>query len=247
VALDVSTPERAPAPVARGIDLLTAEPDLCAAIPAEDVALARRLLVASGLVLERGPWTPDPGPDGDSLLGYIVLEGVLAHEVTLAGSVSMQLAGPGDIVDPFGARGVDGPAEHRWQVLEDASLARLGTRFVAATRKWPLLGVALHRRRSEQATRASVLTALSQLGRVELRILALLWLLVDRWGAVTPDGIVVQLRLKHETLGQLVGARRPTITLALKELTRAGHVTRREDGLLLLAFESRRTLADPGA
>jgi CRP/FNR family transcriptional regulator, cyclic AMP receptor protein len=62
---------------------------------------------------------------------------------------------------------------------------------------------------------------------------------------VTGDGVVIGLRLTHEVLGCLVGARRPTVTLALKDLGAAGHVRRRDDGRLVLTPASREYLA-PG-
>lgn len=54
----------------------------------------------------------------------------------------------------------------------------------------------------------------------------MLWHLADRWGRVTPDGVIVPLKLTHEALGRLVGAQRPTVTLALGELVASGRVTR---------------------
>jgi CRP-like cAMP-binding protein len=64
---------------------------------------------------------------------------------------------------------------------------------------------------------------------VELRVHALLWHLADRFGRVTPDGVHLPVPLTHRTIGSLVGARRPTVTLAVGELERAGTVHR--DGL----------------
>jgi hypothetical protein len=44
----------------------------------------------------------------------------------------------------------------------------------------------------------------------------------------------VRLRLTHELIGQLVGAKRPTVSLALRELDERGTVYRRSDGSWLL-------------
>jgi hypothetical protein len=43
--------------------------------------------------------------------------------------------------------------------------------------------------------------AITQLPRVDRRVLALLWQLAERWGRVTPSGVEVRLELTHETLG----------------------------------------------
>jgi hypothetical protein len=42
------------------------------------------------------------------------------------------------------------------------------------------------------------------------------------------------MSLTHDVLGALVGARRPTITLALRELTERGAIARQDQGWLLL-------------
>jgi hypothetical protein len=45
---------------------------------------------------------------------------------------------------------------------------------------------------------------------------------------------MLPLALTHETLGGLVGARRPTVTLALRELTERGALVHQSPGWLLL-------------
>jgi hypothetical protein len=47
--------------------------------------------------------------------------------------------------------------------------------------------------------------------------------------------VVVPLALTHEALGRLIGARRPTVTLALKALGAQERLLRRGDGAWLLA------------
>jgi hypothetical protein len=58
--------------------------------------------------------------------------------------------------------------------------------------------------------------------------------MADRWGRVTPEGVVVPLRLTHELIGGLVGARRAPVTRALGRLADAGTVRRRADGAWVL-------------
>jgi hypothetical protein len=62
----------------------------------------------------------------------------------------------------------------------------------------------------------------------------LFWHLAERWGRVTGDGVIVPLALTHRILGQLVGARRPTVSTALSELAERGELVRRPDGSWLL-------------
>jgi hypothetical protein len=63
---------------------------------------------------------------------------------------------------------------------------------------------------------------------------ALFWHLAERWGRVSGDGVIVPLALTHRILGQLVGARRPTVSTALSELAEREELTRRPDGSWLL-------------
>jgi hypothetical protein len=69
---------------------------------------------------------------------------------------------------------------------------------------------------------------------VEDRILVLLWHLADRWGRVRPEGVTVPVRLTHEMLGKLVGARRPSVTTAVNELIQREQIARADDGGWLL-------------
>jgi CRP/FNR family cyclic AMP-dependent transcriptional regulator len=65
-------------------------------------------------------------------------------------------------------------------------------------------------------------------------LLLLLWHLADRWGRVTPDGVRVALGVTHQTLADLVAARRPSVTTALQQLARQGLLGRDGDAWLLL-------------
>ena len=69
---------------------------------------------------------------------------------------------------------------------------------------------------------------------MDRRLKALFWHLAERWGRVSGDGVIVPLALTHRILGQLVGARRPTVSTALSELAERDELTRRPDGSWLL-------------
>lgn len=69
---------------------------------------------------------------------------------------------------------------------------------------------------------------------MDTRLLVLLWYLADRWGRVRPDGILVPLKLTHETLGRLIGARRPSVTTALHTLTEQGRISRSQERFWIL-------------
>jgi hypothetical protein len=69
---------------------------------------------------------------------------------------------------------------------------------------------------------------------VDRRLTALFWHLADRWGRVSINGVIVPLALTHRMLGQLVGARRPTVSTALSKLADRGELVRQPDASWLL-------------
>ena len=71
-----------------------------------------------------------------------------------------------------------------------------------------------------------MLLALTQARRADVRLRTLFWHLADRWGRVTPNGIVLPLSLTHDLIAQLTGLRRPSVSLTLGELERAGEIVR---------------------
>src|SRR6266487_4510975 len=89
----------------------------------------------------------------------------------------------------------------------------------------------------ERARRTAIALALSHLPRVEDRLHRLLWHLADRRGHVRADGIVLRLPVTQEQLGRLVGARRPTVSLALRSLRERGLVRRGDADEWVLANE----------
>ena len=89
-------------------------------------------------------------------------------------------------------------------------------------------------RLGERSVRLGTTQAISQLTRVDRRLRALFWHLAERWGRVSSQGVIVPLALTHRILGQLVGARRPTVSTALAELAEREELVRRPDGSWLL-------------
>jgi hypothetical protein len=111
----------------------------------------------------------------------------------------------------------------------------LGNDFLAALFRSPRLVEALCVRVGDQMQRLTAQLVICQLPRVDDRVLSMMWLLADAWGQVTPSGVRLPLALTHETLGALVGARRPTVTLALRKLGQQGAIVQQDSGWLLLA------------
>lgn len=229
----------AAAPPAAHVALLYADPSFAAGIPAADLPLADRVLRVPRLQLEAGAWLPPerglwPAPTS----ALLVLDGVIARHAALADRVATQLLGPGDVVDAWSRANELVPCSVRWSVHEPATVAVLDGRFATAARRWPALAATVHARLGAVADRLATHLAICQLPRVEQRVLALLWHLAERFGRVTPEGVVLPLRLTHRLVGELAGAQRPTVSLAFGALLEDGRVTRREDGSLVLAAGS---------
>jgi CRP-like cAMP-binding protein len=125
-------------------------------------------------------------------------------------------------------------AQVRWSVLCDARVAVLDRRLAQQLTSFPEVMSLLMERMGGRSQRLAIAQAIAQLNRVDQRLLTLFWHLAERWGRMTPDGIAVPLTLSHRLLGQLVGARRPTVSTALGELAAQGKVLRRTDGSWLL-------------
>jgi len=163
----------------------------------------------------------------------LVLEGMLFQRLRVGDQVALRLLGPGDILSGGTLRStlltqVECSAAARTQ------LALLGSEVLIAARRWPRLMAGLNVRIGEQSERLAVQLVICQLPRVEQRLLALMWLLAESWGRVTPAGTIVPLGLTHEALGELIGAKRSTVTLALAKLTKRGAMLKEDGGWLLL-------------
>ncbi len=213
--------------------LLELEPELTRFLSSEERDAAERLTVPLVTIRQRGVDVVDELHRHD-VFGAVVVEGMLVERFIVGEHAAMHLLGRGDIVaaDAPGRPMLVAAFECRTAARTD--LALLGPDVLAAIRRWPALVLALHHRRSEQSDRLAAQLAICQLPRVEQRLLALLWLLAEAWGRVTPMGTTLPLSLTHEALGSLIGARRPTVTLALRELADRGAVVRQDGGWLLL-------------
>jgi CRP/FNR family cyclic AMP-dependent transcriptional regulator len=219
--------------------ILELDPELGLRIPAKEIVHARAELVARLLSLPAGHWDVPHDEGARGRLGYLVLEGLLAREMTMAGRTATELLGDGDLVQPWVAQREDGLVRHRvtWNVLMPVRLAILDEGASRSLARWPQALSALLERAIRRTHRMSIHQAMLQLSPVETRLLVLFWHLAERWGHVTPDGIVLRIRLSHALLGQLVGCRRASVTTALQHVYAGGQVARRPDGAWVLRGE----------
>ena len=216
--------------------LLDLEPELGQLLSADRLAAARAEITVGVHWIEAGPWPLKAMSSSTHHLGLLVLDGVVASDVTLENVISTELVGAGDVLRPWS---IDGPermlaAEETWMVLADCRVALLDQRAAAALARYPEIYVVLVERVDRRARRLARTQAIAQLTRVDRRVLAMLRLLAERWGRMTADGVLIPLNISHRLLGQLIGARRPTVSTAVSDLTRQGCLERRADGAWVL-------------
>jgi hypothetical protein len=214
------------------VRLLAVEPDVGRFLTADEWADAEKLSLPVREV-GRGALDVDALLGEANAFGAFILQGMLLHHLQVADQPALRLLGPGDFLSQSGT----GPsllAESRWSAAAPTRLAMLGNEILLAARRWPRIVAGLHVRAEDQDERLGTQLAICQLPRVDQRLLALMWLLAESWGTTTSHGTRLPLALTHDALGRMIGARRPTVTLALRELTERGAIVRQSDGWLLL-------------
>jgi CRP-like cAMP-binding protein len=211
--------------------LLDIDVDLADELDAQVLRAARAAAVAVTLETEPGQlpvaeWLTAAGPGP----GVLVLDGVLAVNVTVAGRIASELIGTGDLIQP---------STHRYQELLSCDIgcralvpsrfALLDGAFAKRVRFWPQIERALLRRVALRHARLNVQRAIAAQPRLEVRLALLLWHLAARWGKVERGGVRLPVPLTHHLLGRLIGAERPSVSHALARLAHAGLVTGQGD------------------
>ena len=224
-----------PADAARGraqdeVRLIDALPDLARHVAPEQLRTVRSATRVPVLRLAKGKLdVGDLADHGLRPFGAVVVSGLLTRHVDVGGEPGMCLYGPGDVLAASNLMSGTVPHGDAWYASVPSQLAVLDDRLLVSIRRWPRLVTGLVEALCAQHDRALLRFVIAVQRRVEDRLLMLFWHLGDRFGRMTPDGIVIPISLTHEALARLVGARRPTITLALRELHDRDAVVRRAD------------------
>jgi CRP/FNR family cyclic AMP-dependent transcriptional regulator len=216
----------------RPVKVFDHEPGLLADLPPAIARVVRDRARAESLVLPTGRWTP-PSHDelGAGAIGLLVLDGLLSRTIGFAGLESPELVGAGDLLRPWDdERGTSLEFTTQWRVLDRATVALLDARFARRMCRVPGVTSGLIERTIERSRWLSFQLAIAHVRRAEPRVLMLFWHLADRWGRVTPSGVVVPVRLTHATVARLICMRRPTVSATLVRLVRTGELARNEDG-----------------
>jgi CRP/FNR family cyclic AMP-dependent transcriptional regulator len=219
------------------VRLLEADPDLGARLEGDELDQARKYAMLPAVHLEQGHWDIQQlrnarGVRGE-VYGFVLTEGAITIDASFAARRAARVLAPNELILLEGWDNDTLPVQWGWTVLEPTTIAVLDERLEVIARRWPSLMTALVIRGADQTRHAVLHQAISQLPRVEDRLLALMWSLADGRGIVRENGVHVPLSLTHEALAQMIGARRPTVSLGLKALSERGVLSADGDGWLI--------------
>jgi CRP/FNR family cyclic AMP-dependent transcriptional regulator len=167
------------------ISLLELEPDLAGVLSDEQRGEAERFLLPVA-ALDKGS---DIGGvfEESGAFGAIVLEGMLIQALQIGENPTLGLIGPGSFVPPTNTSRSMPVVGARLFVPVPTRLVLLGEQVRIAARQWPWIVSRLHARMLEHSEGLATQLAICQLPRVEDRLMALMWLLAEVWGRVTPS------------------------------------------------------------
>jgi CRP/FNR family transcriptional regulator, cyclic AMP receptor protein len=212
------------------VQLLQVDPELGAYLTPEQLEHARSEVTVRAFDLDRGLWEPERTEPDPAHLGYMILSGLMLRDVEVGGARSLELLSSGDLVRPWledAASFVDA----RWRVIDPLRMAVLDQAAAARAVRWPALVTAIVDRGLRRSRSLAISAALENIRGIDQRLWLLFWHLAERWGKREADGsVLIPLKLTHETLAILVGARRPTASSAIADLTRRGLVERAPGG-----------------
>jgi CRP-like cAMP-binding protein len=221
----------------RAITLLDVLPGLGRDLSDAEFGDALASIVLPGTMVEPGPVELAALGDVEHargpVIGAVVVDGLLTADVRLGDGLSTRLHGPGDVL-VCGDGGSDPPGAS-WSLSAErrSTLALLDDRFRAVQARWPAVAGRLLVEAGEQGRRSLAQQAISQLPRIEQRLLAVLMSVAERWGRLRPDGIAIDVPLSNDLLARMVGARAPTVSLGLRRLRDEDLLRRYGDAWLL--------------
>jgi CRP-like cAMP-binding protein len=213
-------------------NLLHADSRLAGVLSTRQLAQAASQAQVRTRLLSPGGWEPPAASAGGShWLGLLVLDGFLSLETSHLGESALEIVGPGDLLRPW-----DEELEYplaaitsRWRVLRAATVALLDDEFAARMAPWPALSSEILARAGRRARWLTAHLAICQQIHVRDRILYLFSRLAKRWGTPDAAGAIIPIPVTHEQIAKLIGAQRPSVTIAVGELSGDGLLTRLSD------------------
>jgi CRP/FNR family cyclic AMP-dependent transcriptional regulator len=184
-----------------------------------------RRLVARIAHLPRGPFDAcsiidDPGRS----IGLLVLDGLIAVGLGSGRAQVSCLIGADDLVRPWDMSEISLTQGASWQALTNLRVALLDADFSRRAAGIPAVARALVAKATQTSHWLLAKSLIVSAPVVEERLLLLFALLAERWGKVRPEGVWLELPLTHDLLARMSGARRPSVSTALRSLGEAGLV-----------------------
>ena len=182
-----------------------------------------------------------PGPfdprtliaDPRGWLGLLVVEGIALVQVDAGRAPIGWLVGADDVIRPWEMDAVSLLGGASWQALTPLRIALLDADFARRVAGLSAVADALVAKAMQTSHWLFGKSLVTGTSVIEERLLLLFALLGERWGKATSAGVVVAMPLTHQVLATLIGARRPSVSTALRGLSAAGLLKRTAEGWLL--------------
>jgi CRP-like cAMP-binding protein len=215
--------------------LLELAPWLGSALDPGDFEVVKRHLIVARQEFPVGAWDEPV----EAAVGLLILRGRIARNLCVddVPAHGIEILGEGDLLRPWSFRGETAsvPSRVEWTVMATLEVAVLDANYLAAISHWPALAVSLLDLSVERTRTLAYFLTARQVSRLEGRVLLTLWHLADRWGKVTPEGVVLTLpKLTHEMIARMVAARRPSVTSGIRRLRELGLVEVQNGGEWIL-------------
>ncbi len=216
--------------------LFEAAPELLRDLTEKQRELAERRVVVP---IETWRVGPMGAPTGDGGLGVLLVQGLVRRRTQVversgARRTGIELLGSGDVLRPheeLESRPID--YKSSWDVLLEARGAVIDAETTALLGQIPGVLPQLFASMVRRSRYLSLQMAIGRMRGVEDRVVTMLWLLAARWGSRHGVETRIDLPLSHETLGDLIGAARPSVTLAVGRLRESGALGREGGGWVL--------------
>jgi CRP/FNR family transcriptional regulator, cyclic AMP receptor protein len=171
--------------------------------------------------------------DPSGWLGLLVVNGLVLVQVAAGRAPIGWLVGADDLVRPWEMTGVSLLTAASWQALSPLRVALLDADFARRVAGLGSVADALTAKAVQTSHWLFAKSLVTGTSVIEERLLLLFALLGERWGKATAAGVLVAMPLTHQVLATLVGARRPSVSTALRGLSASGFLQRTTEGWLL--------------
>lgn len=191
-------------------------------------------LPARVVQLAPGPFDPERlVHDPAEWLGLMVIDGLALVQVAAGRAPIGWLVGEDDLVRPWEMEEVSLLTSASWQALSPLRIALLDDDFARRVAGFGAVADALAMKSAQTSHWLFAKSLVTGTSVIEERLLLLFAILGERWGKAISAGVLVAMPLTHQVLATLIGARRPSVSTALRSLSAAGLLRRTPEGWLM--------------